>query len=932
MVNYQTQATINVSEQAFLDKIYWINQLSEELPETNFIADYTRPRLYSAKTENISFQLPHNLSEQIIKLANNSDLSIYLIVVTVLKILLQKYTGNHDIIIGSPVYHKYQHAGVSNKLVSLRTQVSNQLTCKDFLLQVKDTVIDAYTHQNYPVDEMSKILNLPESQNRCPIFDIVIFFKNIHNLDDAANIKNDLTVGWELIDNYLQGEITYNPLLFQAESIQLIVKSYIKLLANFVENIDQPISRISCLSLEDEYKILKQFNDNTHNFPVEKTLHQLFIEQVKRTPNKIAAVDDNTELTYQQLNERANQLARFIQDLGVQAGELIAILKQRDINFLIGILAILKAGGAYVPIDITYPPERIRYMLSNSEVRMLLTDSSCTNIFTGSWETCSQLKHLIYLQPKSNNVANDLAVDIPSDIKIHSPSEWEKLPTANLPINTPGIAPAYMIYTSGSTGLPKGAIIRHGGAINHIYAQFKALELSEDLTFVQSAPASSDISVWQFLAPILIGGKTVIVNTETVCSPEKLFQVIQQQNITIVELVPVIMTGLLDYISQLSPDERFLPNLKWMMVTGESASVELVNRWLEIYPQIKVINAYGPTEAADDITQFIIDKPLRPNQRTVSIGKPLANLNLYILDPQMQLLPIGALGEICVSGFGVGKGYWSNYVTTERSFIPNIFTDTAKPLPGTDTDFIYKTGDLGRWLPDGNIEFFGRIDHQVKIRGFRIELGEIEALLSQHPSVGENVVIAREDKPGEKRLVAYIVPHLETKITTTDLQSYLQEKVAGYMIPSAFVILDQLPLTPNGKVDRQALPQPSNLRPELAVSYVKPQTEIEKAIATIWQQALNLTEIGLHDSFFEIGGHSLLLIQVHSQLQKICDRTLTLMDMFRYPTISDLAEFLTSNHTQNQIFKDEQKTINNNQIRKNKEKELRQKMQKNRNI
>lgn len=887
MVNYQIRDTTTSSEQDFFNKIYWISKLSGELSETNFITDYARSRIYSFQTDSISFQLPINLSTYIIKLANGSELSIYLILVTALNILLQKYTGNNDIIVGSPIYKKYDNAKLDNQVVALRSQVVSQLTGKDLLLQVKDTVIGAYSHQNYSFDALIKLLNLPETQNRCPIFDIVILLKNIHNSDCITNLKNDVIIAFDVISNTINGEIKYNKFIFKQENIKLIKKYYIDLIKSFVQNLETPISKLTFLTEEDNAQILKGFNNNTYNFPIDTTLHELFEEQAFRTPNQIAAVDDKTELTYQQLNERANQLARLLQNLGVKSGKLIAIAKQRDINFLIGILAILKAGGAYVPIDISYPSERIHYMLSNSEVRMVLTDSSCVNLLAGSWETCQQLKHVIFLDEKPN--VSEL--EIPTNVNICTPTELVNLPVANLEINTQSIASAYMIYTSGSTGFPKGAIIRHGGAINHIYAQFAALELNENLTFIQTAPASSDISVWQFLAPILIGGKTVIVNTETVCHPEILFQVLKQRKITIVELVPVVLAGLLDYISQLADDERLLPHLQWMMVTGESASVELVNRWLEIYPQIKVVNAYGPTEAADDITQFIIDKPLPENQRTVPIGKPLANLNLYILDPQMQLLPIGALGEICVSGFGVGQGYWKNQASTQRSFVPNPFKDTAKPLPGIDTDFIYKTGDLGRWLPDGNIEFFGRIDHQVKIRGFRIELEEIEALLSQHPAIGENVVVVREDTPGDKRLVAYIVPKIsDSSLEISQLRQFLKERLPEYMVPSAFMLMESLPLTPSGKVDRKALPVPDTSQSELEFSFVSPRTPTEQIVADIWADVLRREQVGINDNFFDLGGHSLLATQVISRLREAFKVDLPLRSLFENPTVKNLVE------------------------------------------
>ncbi|MEO0435186.1 MAG: non-ribosomal peptide synthetase, partial [Cyanobacteria bacterium J06656_5] len=391
-----------------------------------------------------------------------------------------------------------------------------------------------------------------------------------------------------------------------------------------------------------------------------------------------------------------------------------------------------------------------------------------------------------------------------------------------------------------------------------------ALALHKGFNFLQSAPASSDISVWQFLGPLLTGGKTVIVDTETVCNPEQLFNVIKAEQLTLVELVPIVLRGLIEHSTQLLSDQRLLPDLSLMMVTGEYVPVELVNQWLQLYPDIKVANAYGPTEAADDISQAIIDAPLPTNQRTVPIGNPLANLKLYVLDAQMQLVPVGAPGEICVSGIGVGNGYWQNEEKTQLSFLPNPFAVPEHPLPNNNKDLIYRTGDLGRWLPDGNLEFLGRIDNQVKIRGFRIELGEIESLLSQHLSVQEAVVLVREDTPGNKILVAYIVEVEASKAPTIDLtaqlRKFLQERLPEHIVPSAFMQLKSLPLTPSGKIDRRALPAPS--RDELTATYVPPTTPIQESITEMWQQILEIETVGIHDNFFELGGHSLLITQL----------------------------------------------------------------------
>ncbi len=891
MITHPHQNQTMTSETVFFEKIYWLNQLSGELPETNFMTDFTRPKTSLVKNKTYHFEFSQNLSQKIIKLTGGSHLSTYLFLLTGFKILLYKYTGNQDILVGSPVYKQEQ---TKNQIIPLRSSINHQLTCKEFLLQVKDTVISAYSHQNYLFDDMVNLLEISPSLNRCPIFDIVILLENIHNSDQIANLQNDLTFAFVVVGDEIKGKIEYNDNLFRKESIEQIAKSYLTLIKAILENFDSPISSLSLLTENEQQQLLETFNNNSQNFPVEKTIQSLFEEQVKQTPDKIAAIDNQTQITYKQLEETANQLARLIQKLGIKSGDLVGIFKQRDINFLVGILAILKAGGAYVPIDSNYPPERVQYMISNSEVKILLTDSSCLQNLTDNLETCEHLNAVVCLDKTAVN--EDL-----STVQIYTPLAFQNLPTTPLQIPQSGIDLAYMIYTSGSTGLPKGAMIRHGGAINHIYAQFHALELNEAFTFLQSAPASSDISVWQFLAPILIGGKTVIIDSETVSEPQKLFQIIQQQKVNLIELVPVVLSHLLDYVSQLTDDEKTLPNLKWMMVTGESVSVDLVNRWLKIYPEIKVINAYGPTEAADDISQFIIDKPLPENQRTVPIGKPLANLNLYILDAQMQPVPIGVMGEICVSGFGVGLGYWKNQAATQRSFVPNPFTTVAKPLPGTKIDFIYKTGDLGRWLPDGNIEFFGRIDHQVKIRGFRIELGEIEAVLSQYSGVKETVVIVREDTPGDKRLVAYLVPDLNlNREKIPELRQFLKEKLPEYMLPSAFVFMESLPLTPSGKVDRKALPVPAST-PELDVQFVAPRTPTEQIVADIWGDILKQEKVGIYDNFFNLGGHSLLATQVISRLREAFKIELPLRSLFEEPTVVQLVETIEKIRTLKQL-------------------------------
>ncbi|MEH1779523.1 MAG: amino acid adenylation domain-containing protein [Nostoc sp.] len=902
-------STKSHSNDLLSQKIYWINKLSGELPETNLMLDYIRPSFPSDRNKSLSFDLSNHLSKAIIKLAKGSYFSTYLILVSALNILLQKYTRNNDVIIGIPIYKESGTGCVNSKVIPLRTQVTRQLSFKDFTFEVKDAIIGAFNNQNYNFNELIKLLELPTAPNRCPIFDIVVLLENIHSKEDLNQLNNDITISFSVNGEGIIANIEYKEHLFKDENIKLMIRYYTNGLESIINNFNNRISDILFLKESDTHQLLKQYNNNTKEYPVDQTINKLFEYQASRTPNKIAVVHKSTELTYREINIKANQIARSLRKIGVSQGEFVGIFKDRDINFLVAILAVYKAGGAYIPIDSTYPQNRIKYMLSNSEVKFILTDCSLLNSLSDLLEDDSQLSSIICLDDVLNKTT--LLANKP-ELKIYSKCDFDQLPHDNIEHLNDAVTPAYMLYTSGSTGLSKGAIVRHDGAINHIYAQFDELELRSEFCFLQSAPSSTDISVWQFLAPLLIGGKTIIIDIETVAIPEQLFKVLKSEKITVIELVPTLFSGLLEYTSQLPNHERVLPDLKWMILSGESVSVKWVNKWLEIYPHIRIANAYGPTEAADDITQFIVNKPLPENQRTVPIGKPLANINLYILDEEMQLLPIGVPGEICVSGIAVGDGYWKNEEKTNLSFVPNPFTDTINSLFGNRRDLIYKTGDLGRWLTDGNIEFLGRIDHQVKIRGFRVELGEIETFLSQHPNVRENVVVVQQGQADNVQLVAYVVAKTEVVPSISELRSFLKKKLPDHMIPSAFVVLENLPLAPSGKVDRKALPKPDNLRPELETAYVSPRNEIEQTVADIWQKVLKVEKVGIKDNFFDLGGHSLNVLQVYSKVRELLKADLAITDLFKYPTIKSLSQYLSQKDHSDEIFASESHQINEN--------------------
>ncbi|MBW4454436.1 MAG: amino acid adenylation domain-containing protein [Nostoc indistinguendum CM1-VF10] len=888
---------------------YWKQQLSGNLPILELPTDKPRPAIQSNNGAKQPFQLSKSLTEKLKDLSKQERASLFMTLLAAFKVLLYRYTQQEDIIVGTPIANRNRAEiewliGFFVNTLVVRTNLGNNPTFREFLQQVREVTLGAYAHQDLPFEKLVEKLQIKRDLTHNPLFQVMFVLQNVPtevielpelNLEILKAEKNtanfDLTLSLTETETGLKGDLEYNTDIFNVDRITRIMGHFQVLLEGIVANPQQHLSELPLLTANEQHQLLIEWNNTETDYPHDQCIHQLFEAQVEKTPDAVAVVFENQQLTYRELNQKANQIAHYLQKLGVKPEVLVGICVERSLEMVIGILGILKAGGAYLPLDPAYPKERLAFLLEDASTPLLLTQE--------------KLKELL---PKNQSEI----IYLDTDWQVINQESQENIYTR---VNSNNLA--YIIYTSGSTGKPKGVMVEHLSLVNYSVSACYNYQIKSGDRILQFASICFDAAAEEIF-PCLVQGATLFLRSDKMLSSIPAF--LEQCNefkITVLDLPTAFWHQI---TTELAENNLQLPEkLHLVIVGGEKASLQHLELWQnKIGETVKLINSYGPTETTIVATISNLSS-LKEVISEVPIGKPIANTQIYILDSHLQTVPVGVAGEIYIGGVGVTRGYLNRSELTAEKFIPNLFSNH----PGSR---LYKTGDLARYLPDGNIDFLGRIDHQVKIRGFRIELGEIEAILNQHPDVQTNIVVVREDEPNLKRLVAYIVPNSETKITTTDLQSYLKEKVAGYMIPSAFVILDKLPLTPSGKIDRQALPQPSNLRPELAVSYVQPQTEIEKAITHIWQQALNLTEIGLHDNFFEIGGHSLLLIQVHSQLQEICNHNLRVMDMFRYPTISDLAQFLTSNHAENQILNDEQKTIGNNQIRKNKQKERRQKI------
>ncbi|ACC81021.1 non-ribosomal peptide synthetase [Nostoc punctiforme] len=600
----------------------------------------------------------------------------------------------------------------------------------------------------------------------------------------------------------------------------------------------QNINNLSALTEQERHKILVEWNHTTVAYPKHLCIHQLFEAQVEKTPDSIAVVFKEEQLTYQELNHRANKIAHYLRLLGVDTEVLVGICVERSLEMIVGILSILKAGGAYVPLDPTYPKERLSFMLSDSQVQVVLTQEKFVDDLAASGAKLVCLDDKKSFHQESNE----------------NPSS--------------GVAPenlAYVIYTSGSTGTPKGVLIQHQGVCNLAQAQVKLFNVQQNSRVLQFASFSFDASVWEIFMALCSGASLYIGTQDSLRPGIDLMRLLQEQSITHVTLPPTALAAL--------PKEE-LPNLQTLIVAGEACNPKLIAEWSK---GRRFFNAYGPTESTicATVAEYTGDTQL-------TIGRAIANTQIYILAQDRQPVPIGTPGELYIGGDGLARGYLNRPELTKEKFIPH-------PFEKAEGSRLYKTGDLARFLPDGNIEFLGRVDHQVKIRGFRIELGEIEALLSQHSDVQQAVVIAREDIPGDQRLVAYIVLKQKLDVSVTSLKRFLQEKLPNYMVPAVFVILDSLPLTPNGKVDRQNLPVCDRSRPDLEETFVAPRNSTEATLASIWAELLGLEQIGIDDNFFNLGGHSLIAAQILSRIREGFQVELFFHHIFANPTIAGLA-------------------------------------------
>ncbi len=858
---------------------YWKHQLKEVPLALDLPIDRPRTSGLSPVTARYPFTLPQQLSNALKMLSRQEEVSFFMLLFTALQILLHHYTGQEDLLVGTSSMERTPTECMFVNFLVLRTRVADNPLFRELLRQVREVVLMAYVHQNVPFEQIVQALHQERNTRSYPICQVMFTLEEvpIENLDELAlNLPSlEIEAGSEIANLDLaifvqdavkvtSGYIEYNANLFDVKTITRMISHWQRLLESIVTNPDKRIADFPLLSDAEWYQQVVEWNATQVNYPQNLCLHQLFEAQVERTPEAVSVVFEQEQLTYRELNNRANQLAHFLHDLGVGPETVVSLLVERGIAFLVAILAVFKVGGAYLPLDTHHPPTRILRVLEHSSSRFILATKNFVPLLS---QTLVDM-----------NVDEHPQIVIIEDILFSNECIEGNLPTHVTPYNL-----AYVIYTSGSTGMPKGAMIEHRGMLNHIYAKVTTLHVTATTTVAQTASQCFDISVWQFLAVLLVGGRVHIFNDEVAHNPVQLLTQVEQHQISILEIVPSLLRVMLEEIESRGNACPHLEKLRWLVSTGEALAPELCWRWLKVYPNIPLLNAYGPTECSDDVTHFPIYQPLTDTRIHIPIGRPVNNMQLYILDRRLRPQPIGVSGELYVGGIGVGRGYLNDALRTAEAFVVDPFSNE----PGMR---LYKTGDLVRYLSDGNIEFLGRIDHQVKIRGYRIELGEIEAVLHQHPDVQDVVIIAREDVPDDKYLAAYIVA--STGVTRNNLRTFLKEKLPEYMIPSTFMLLDTLPLNSNGKVDRRALPIPEQLRHEIEETFVAPMMPVQEQLKQIWEELLEVRPIGIKDNFFELGGHSLLAVRLVSRIEQVWGKKISSATLLKGATIEQLSTIL----------------------------------------
>jgi amino acid adenylation domain-containing protein len=850
---------------------YWKKRLAN-LCTLQLPTDRPRPAVQTFRGAGRSAFLSRDLAERLKTLNRKEGVTLFMTLLAAFQVLLYRYTGQEDIVVGTPIAGRTRAEveGLIGFLVNtlvLRGDLSGNPTFRELLIRVRLAAFEAYTHQDVPFEKLVEELQPQRNLSHSPLFQVMFVFHNapaaplefqglsvspVTSASDTA--KFDLTLSIREENGGLGVHLQYNTDLFDGSTVDRLLSHFENLLQGIVADPDRRLSDFSILTQDEQHQLLVEWNDTKGDFPKDKCVHQLFEEQVERTPDAIAVVFRSQKLTYRELNQRANQLAHYLLRVGLGPEQLVGIFVERSPEMVVAALGVLKAGGAYVPLDHESPKERLAFFLQDTKTSILLTQQPLVERLPPSEA------QLLCLDPDWMNLRQE--------------------PIGNPVFRGVSARLAYVAYTSGSTGQPKGVMIEHRSLVNYLHWVNNRLFKDDICAVPMITDINFDACLKQLFAPLLCGKQVWLVPRDVVIEPAALLQEIRGQVRVGLNCVPSLWAAIVNQIDSFQAI-TLSETLKYLLLGGERLGKELVAKSFAAIPALEIWNLYGPTETTANASNGKV-----ASSGKVTIGKPITNAEIYLLDPQLQPVPVGITGEVYIGGIGLARGYLNRPELTAEKFI-------ASPVSSKTGARLYRTGDLARYLSDGNIEYLGRIDHQVKIRGLRIELGEIEAALNQHLSVRENVVLAREDILGDKQLVAYIVSDQQAILSLDNLRSFLRQKLPEYMVPTAFVFLNALPLMPNGKVDRGSLPPPSQSSAHSEQSYVAPRTPEEEKLAKIWAQVLKLESVGVRDSFFDLGGHSLLATQIMSRIRDSFQVEVALRTLFEKPTVEELTVAIT---------------------------------------
>ncbi len=851
---------------------YWRRQLSEAPRLLELPSDHPRPAVRSFRGAVERFELDQELSEKLRALSQRESVTLFMLLLAVFKVLLMKYSGQADLVIGADVANRNRAEtenliGFFVNMLVLRTDLSGDPTFRDLLQRVREVCLEAYAHQDLPFEKLVEELQPERSLNHSPLFQVVLVLQNaplkeLHLPEltlspvggESGTAKFDLVFGLLEAEKRLIGSLEYSRDLFEAATIKRLLGHYQTLLAAVVADPGQRLSRLPLLT-EAEEQQLAAWNHTSEEYPRE-VIHQLFEAQVARTPEAVAVSFGEQEISYRELNGRANQLAHYLQGLGSGPETLVALYLDRSGEMVIAILAVLKAGAAYLPLDLSSPAERVAFMLQDAGASVLVTQDRFLEELSAAGAV-----QIVCLDTEQARIAEQSAAPPDSDAG---------------PENL-----AYVIYTSGSTGQPKGALITHANVTRLLAATDDVFHFDERDVWTLFHSYAFDFSVWELFGPLLTGGRVVVVPYLVSRSPAEFYQLLRREQVTVLNQTPSAFRQLQAIDEQ--QEEREPLALRLVIFGGEALELESLGGWFARHgdrePQL--VNMYGITETTVHVTVRELTKADVEQQAGSVIGRAINDLQLYVLDRGMKPVPVGVAGELYVGGAGLARGYLKRPELTAEKFVPHPYSEGAG-------ERLYRTGDVGRWLNDGSIEYLGRKDEQVKLRGFRIELGEIESVLLRHEQVKEAVVIVKKNESGDKQLAAYLAG--EPGLLITELRGYLKQQLPEYMIPGAFAVLESLPLTPNGKIDRRALLETESGRAKAEQEMIQPRTPIEEMLLGIWSSVLRLEEIGVEEDFFELGGHSLLATQVMSQVREAFGVEVALRHLFESPTIAGLAQ------------------------------------------